>query len=65
MTVFEKMRGKRIPDYYDGMYMDGYKPYEILEAAHNSIVQQYEARQAERATPEPMDGKFRMEVIRK
>lgn len=63
MTVFEKMRGKRIPDYYDGMYMDGYKPYEILEAAHNSIVQQYEARQAESATPEPMNVKFRVEVV--
>ncbi len=23
-TVFEKMRGTRIPDYYDGMYKDGY-----------------------------------------
>lgn len=55
MTVFKKMRGKQIPAYYDGMYMDGYKPWEILEAAHNSIIQQYEARQAERATPEPMD----------
>lgn len=55
MTVFEKMRGKQIPTYYDTMYMDGYKPWEILEAAHNSIIQQYEARQAERATPEPMD----------
>ena len=65
MTVFEKMRGKRIPDYYDGMYKDGYKPWEILEAAHNSIIQQYEARQAERATPEPMDVQFRMEVIKK
>ena len=65
MTVFEKMRGKRIPDYYDGMYMDGYKPYEILEAAHNSIVQQYEARQAESATPEPMNVKFRVEVVQR
>ena len=55
MTVFEKMRGKQIPEYYDTMYMDGYQPHEIIEAAHNSIVQQYEARQAERATPEPMD----------
>lgn len=37
-TVFEKMRGTRIPDYYDGMYLDGYKPWEIIEAAHNSII---------------------------
>ena len=33
MTVFEKMRGKQIPDYYPEMWMDGYKPYEIMEAA--------------------------------
>ena len=65
MTVFEKMRGKQIPAYYDTMYMDGYKPWEILEAAHNSIIQQYEAQQGEHATPEPMDVKFRMEVIKK
>jgi len=23
-TMFEKMRNRRIPDYYDGMYKDGY-----------------------------------------
>ena len=65
MTVFEKMRGKQIPAYYDTMYMDGYQPHEIIEAAHNSIVQQYEARQAESATPEPMNVKFRVEVVKK
>jgi len=43
-TVFEKMRNKQIPDYYDGMYLDGYKPYEILESAHNSIIKQYTER---------------------
>lgn len=43
-TVFEKMRGTRIPDYYDGMYKDGYQPWEILEAAQKSIIKQHEAR---------------------
>ena len=43
-TVFEKMRNKQLPSYYDGMYLDGYKPYEILEAAHNSIIKQYTER---------------------
>ena len=38
------MRNKQIPSYYDGMYLDGYKPYEILEAAHNSIIKQYTER---------------------
>ena len=26
MTVFEKMRRKQIPEYYDGMYLDGFTP---------------------------------------
>ena len=43
-TVIEKMRNKQIPDYYDGMYLDGYKPYEILESAHNAIIKQYTER---------------------
>lgn len=65
MTVFEKMRNKRIPDYYDTMYMDGYQPWEILEAAHNSIIKEADARQAERETQPPMNVKFRVEVVKK
>ena len=38
MTVFEKMRGKQIPDYTPEMWMDGYKPYEILEAARKQMI---------------------------
>lgn len=64
-TVFEKMRNKRIPDYYDGMYKDGYQPWEILEAAHNSIIKEADARQAERETQPPMNVKFRVEVVKK
>ncbi len=40
-TVFEKMKNRQIPDYYPTMYLDGYKPYEILEAASNSIYTHY------------------------
>ena len=40
-TVFEKMRNRQIPEYYPTMYLDGYKPYEILEAASNSIIKRY------------------------
>lgn len=65
MTVFEKMRNKRIPDYYDGMYRDGYQPWEILEAAHNSIIKEADARQAEREPQPPMNVKFRVEVVKK
>ena len=61
-TVFEKMRNKRIPDYYDGMYKEGYRPYEILEAAHNSIILEHEARLAEQEEAEPMNVHFQVEV---
>ena len=67
-TVFEKMRNKQIPDYYDGMYLDGYKPYEILESAHNAIIKQYTERQQEieaEPTPEPMNVRFQVEVKKK
>lgn len=62
MTVFEKMRNKRLPDYYPTMYLDGYKPWEIVEAAHNSIIKEAEARQAEREPQPPMNVKFLVEV---
>lgn len=63
-TVFEKMRNKHIPEYYDGMYLDGYKPWEILEAAHNSIIKEATARQAAReaSDPAPMNVHFQVEV---
>ena len=38
MTVFEKMRGKQIPDYYPEMWMDGYEPGQIVEAAHKTML---------------------------
>lgn len=64
MTVFEKMRNKRIPPYYDGMYRDGYQPWEILEAAHNSIIAEHKERDAMQL-PAPMNVRFRVEVIKK
>ena len=58
------MRDKHIPDYYPTMYQDGYKPYEILEAASNSIISQHMERQEESAPPvdEPMNVHFQVEV---
>ena len=38
MTVFEKMRGAQLPDYYPTMWMDGYEPWEIVEAAHKTML---------------------------
>ena len=65
-TVFEKMRNKHIPDYYPTMYQDGWKPYEILEAAHNSIIKQHMERQeADTPTDEPMNVRFQGEVKKK
>ena len=61
-TVFEKMRGTRIPDYYDGMYKEGYQPYEILEAARNSIIHEREVRIAEQEEAEPLNVRFQVEV---
>ena len=52
------------------MYQDGYKPYEILEAASNSIIKQYTERQQEaeaEPTPDepPMNVRFQVEVKKK
>ena len=48
------MYGKRIPEYYDTMYLDGYTPYEILYATRKKMDRQYKERQeaAQRAKEE-------------
>ena len=58
MTMFEQLRGRGLPDYYDGMYRDGYTPNEILQAAHNTMIKNYEEREAQL----PMNIKFQVEV---
>lgn len=63
ITVFDKMRRRPPPDYYDTMYMDGNEPYEIIEAAHRTMIKQYNARmEADTQEPAPMNVKFYMEV---
>ena len=63
MTVFDKMRRRPLPDYYDTMYMDGYKPYEIIEAAHRTMIKQYNARlDAGGQEPTPMNVILNVEV---
>ena len=67
-TMMEKMRNNRVPDYYDGMHKEGWQPWEILEAAHNSIIKQTDALQAERDAaqqPAPMNVHFQVEVKKK
>ena len=65
-TMLEKMRATRVPEqYYDGMYKDGYKPWEILEAARNSIIHEHETRLAEKEEDEPTNVKVNWEVKRR
>ena len=42
------LRRKRpIPEYYDTMYMDGYEPWEIMEAVHKRMRRIVAEREAE------------------
>lgn len=34
---------RKIPEYYDGMYLDGFTPQEILTAAHKKMIQDFTA----------------------
>ena len=47
MTVID-YHNRRIPEYYDTMYMDGYEPWEILEAVHKSMRRRLAEREAEK-----------------
>ena len=39
---------RQIPEYYNTMYMDGYEPWEILEAVHKSMRKMLAEREAEK-----------------
>ena len=41
------LRKRPIPEYYDTMYMDGYEPWEIMEAAHRSMLKRLKEREEE------------------
>ena len=43
------MYGKRIPEYYDTMYLDGYTPYEILYAVRKKMHREYLDREEAKA----------------
>ena len=47
----------QIPYYYNNMYSDGYKPWEIFEAQHKSIMRDYIIRldKYEASHRDPMD----------
>lgn len=44
MTIFDYY-DNRIPDYYKGMYLDGYSPAEILYACKRGMLEQREEEQ--------------------
>ena len=41
--------GKRLPDYYDYMYLDGYTPDEVMEAHRRTMRKKIDAIRKERA----------------
>ena len=41
-------RKRPIPEYYDTMYMDGYEPWEIMEAVHKRMMRMVKEREAEK-----------------
>ena len=43
--------GRYIPDYYPTMYLDGYTPYEILQATSRKMYNDHLARQEEAIIP--------------
>ena len=46
MTLYEYY-DRQIPDYYDGMYLDGYTPEQILHAARRKMLDNFYDRQNE------------------
>ena len=52
MTLAEYLN-RRIPEYYDGMYKDGFTPQEILTAAHKKMLNQY--KPADPQTTDPLE----------
>lgn len=46
MTMLEQF-GRYIPDYYPTMYLDGYTPYEILQATSRKMYNDHLERQEE------------------
>lgn len=50
MTLFEQFQ-RTIPDPYPSMYLDGYTPYEILQATSRKMYNDHLERQEEAIIP--------------
>jgi starvation-inducible outer membrane lipoprotein len=40
------MLQNNLPDYYPSMYLDGYEPWQIMQAAHTTMIKQWKEREA-------------------
>ena len=48
-------KSKRIPEYYNTMYQDGYTPEEIRFAAHRDMIDEYRERESTFFTQKTLD----------
>ncbi len=62
MTLFEYY-DRQIPDYYDGMYLDGYTPAQIHHAAARKIMKEYYAQQEALRTEAEQDLPVNVKII--
>ena len=40
MTI-EEYNNRKVPEYYDTMYLDGYTPQEIYQAFHKKMIEEH------------------------
>ena len=64
-TVFEKMRGTRIPDYYDQMWRDNFSVTEIMTVLSNDLYEEAMKRRASLKPSLPTNITIQMEVLQK
>lgn len=49
MTMYDYIN-RSLPPYHDTMYLEGYKPWQIIEAGRRAIYQEYQDRQGQEPT---------------
>ena len=58
------MYGRRIPEYYDTMYLDGYTPYEILYATRKKMYREYlERKEAQKRAKQEAESEVVMPTL--
>ncbi len=61
MTLIDQLCND-IPEYYDFMYLDGYKPWQIMVANHKRFQRMIAERQEQQEQDEPINIKIKSEV---